>query len=148
MQINEAKRIESKLEVTTFLEQLHYALKSGKARIIFQKKRSSDENRDEKYTNRYTISKLFPDEDEVDALKRELAYLSYQDYIETVKDLDFPEKSDMRVFGKKYSDQDVYIKIRVELLNNIGIYGDNYIFVLSFHFAEHNFLENDFPYKK
>ena len=89
MQINEAKRIESKLEVTTFLEQLHYALKSGKARIIFQKKRSSDENRDEKYTNRYTISKLFPDEDEVDALKRELAYLSYQDYIETVKDLDF-----------------------------------------------------------
>ena len=54
----------------------------------------------------------------------------------------------MRVFGKKYSDQDVYIKIRVELLNNIGIYGDNYIFVLSFHFAEHNFLENDFPYKK
>ncbi|HHW22919.1 MAG TPA: hypothetical protein GXX26_08575 [Clostridiaceae bacterium] len=84
----------------------------------------------------------------MDALKRELAYLSYQDYIETVKDLDFPEKSDMRVFGKKYSDQDVYIKIRVELLNNIGIYGDNYIFVLSFHFAEHNFLENDFPYKK
>lgn len=38
MQINETKRIESKIEVITFLEQLRYALKSGKAKIIFQKK--------------------------------------------------------------------------------------------------------------
>lgn len=148
MQINETKRIESKIEVITFLEQLRYALKSGKAKIIFQKKRSAEENKDEKYTNRYTIAKLFPDKDEVDVLKRELAYLNYQDYIETIKDLDFPKRSDMRVFGKKYSNEDVYIKIRVELLNNIGTIGDNYIFILSFHFAEYNFLETDFPYRK
>lgn len=145
---NEERRIESKLGVKTYLDQLKYALLSGNAKINFQKKREVDENRDEKYTNKYTIYKLFPDEDEVSVLKRELASLSEQDYIETVKDLRYTNRSDMRVFGKKYSNEDVYIKIRVELLSAIATGGDNYIFVMSFHFAEKEFLESDFPYSK
>ena len=78
-------------------------------------------------------------------LKRELARLTVHDYIETVKDNRFPKRSAMRVFGKKYSEEDVYIKIRVEL---IGANGSNYIFVMSFHFAEKAFVETDFPYRK
>lgn len=144
----EEKRIENKLKVTTYLDRLKYALQSGKARINFQKKRIVDENRDEKYTNKYTMLTLFPDEDEVEVLKRELACLRCQDYIETVKDTRYPDRSDMRVFGKKYSNKDVYIKIRVELINVIGSGGDNFIFVMSFHFAEEDFVESDFPYRK
>jgi hypothetical protein len=34
-----------------------------------------------------------------------------QEYIETVKDTRHLTRSDMRVFGKKYSNEDVYIKL-------------------------------------
>lgn len=105
-----------------------------------------DENRDEKYTNQYTVNKLFPDENPVDALKRELLTLSVEDYMQTVKDLRFPSRSEMREFGKVYNGtDDVYIKIRVELL---GIYGNTTTFVMSFHFAEKAFTQEMFPYKK
>jgi hypothetical protein len=140
------QRIESRLEVMTYIDRLKYALQSGNARISFQKDRRVDEYRDRKYTNRYTIFALFPDEDEVEVLKRELTGLTDQDYIETVKDKRYPKRSEMRVFGKKFSDEDVYIKIRVELLSSIAT-GGNYIFVMSFHFAEEAFAESDFPYK-
>ena len=146
-EVYEKKKIESKECIKTFLAQLAYALLSGNARINFQKKRVVDDNRDEKYTNRFTMHKLFPNEDEVEVLKRELASLKYQDYIETVRDTRYPERSDMRVFGKKYSNEDVYIKIRVELLNAGGPGGDNYILVMSFHFAEVKFVAANFPYR-
>ena len=138
------KRIENELEVTTYLDRLGYALQSGQAKINFQKDRIVDQNRDNRFTNRYTLLNLFPDEDEVEVLKRELAFLTVENYIETVKDTRFPHKSEMRVFEKKYSHEDVYIKIRVELLTVSG----NNIFVMSFHFAERVFVDNDFPYNK
>lgn len=84
----------------------------------------------------------------MEVLKRELGRLAVQDYIETVKDKRYPNRSEMRVFGKKYIYKDVYIKIRVELINVIDAGGDNYIFVMSFHFAEEEFVEGDFPYRK
>jgi len=145
---NEIKRIESKIEVETYLARLKYALKIGKAKIIFQKDRKVDETRDKKFTNRYTILSLFPDEDEVEVLKRELATLSVEEYIETIKDIRYPRKSDMRVFGRKYAGEDVYIKIRVELVNTTNGFGDNYIFIMSFHYSEEAFDDNDFPYGK
>ena len=148
MSIYEEKRNESKLEVTTYLHRLQYALQSGKAKINFQKNRIVDEKRDEKHTNKYTMLSLFPHEDEVEILKRELANLRCRDCIETVKDTRYPDRKDMRVFGKKYSNEDVYIIIRVELINVTGIGGDNFIFVMSFHFAENTFAESDFPYRK
>ncbi|MCX7633243.1 MAG: hypothetical protein N2Z22_07925 [Turneriella sp.] len=141
----EKSTVESEFDVSTYLERLKYALESGSAKVDFLRDRKVDAARDIKYTNRHTMLTLFPDEDEVAVLKRELAMLTVHDYIETVKDTRFPKRSDMRVFGKKYSDEDVYIKIRVEL---VGAMGSNYILVMSFHFAEKAFVETDFPYRK
>lgn len=137
-------RIESKQEVTAYIQNLQYALTNG-AKIEFQIKRRVDNNRDERYTNQYTINELFPDEDPVEAIKRELLSLSVEEYIRTVKDIRFPKRSEMREFGRVYNEKDdVYIKIRVELL---GLYGQTTTFVMSFHFAERPFTQADFPYK-
>ena len=134
-------RIESELEIKSYIQNLKYALNNG-AHIEFQAIRRVDHNRDERYTNQYTVDKLFPDENPVDALKRELLTLTEEDYIRTVKDLRFPKRSEMREFGKTYNrDEDVYIKIRVEL---IGQYGNITTFVMSFHFAEKVFTSEIF----
>lgn len=138
-------RIESELEVKAYIQDLKFALNNG-AKIEFQAKRLVDEKRDEKYTNQYTVNKLFPEENPVDALKRELLMLSVEDYMQTVKDLRFSKRSEMREFGKVYNGtDDVYIKIRVELL---GMYGNTTTFVMSFHFAEKAFTSEMFPYKR
>lgn len=138
-------RIESELEVKAYIQDLKFALNNG-AQIDFQAKRVVDDKRDEKYTNQYTVNKLFPDENPVDALKRELLTLSVEDYMQTVKDIRFPKRSEMREFGKVYNGtEDVYIKIRVEML---GQYGNTTTFVMSFHFAEKAFTPEMFPYKQ
>ena len=138
-------RIESELEVKAYLQDLKYAVNNG-AQITFQVKRHVDEDREERYTNQYTINTLFPDENPVDALKRELLALTVEEYIQTVKDLRFPKRSEMREFGKVYNgNEDVYIKIRVELL---GQYGNTTLFIMSFHFAEKPFAVEMFPYRK
>lgn len=52
----------------------------------------------------------------------------------------------MREFGKIYNGKDeVYIKIRVELL---GMYGSPTTFVMSFHFDEKTFMSDMFPHRK
>ena len=138
-------RIETELEVKAYIQDLQYALNNG-AQIDFQVKRRVDEDRDERFTNQYTVNKLFPDENPVDALKRELLTLTVEDYMQTVKDLRFPKRSEMREFGKVYNgNEDVYIKIRVELL---GLYGNTTTFIMSFHFAEKAFTPDMFPYRK
>ena len=138
-------RIETELEVKAYIQDLKYALNNG-AQIDFQVKRRVDEDRDERFTNQYTVNKLFPDENPVDALKRELLTLTVEDYMQTVKDLRFPKRSEMREFGKVYNgNEDVYIKIRVELL---GLYGNTTTFIMSFHFAERAFTPDMFPYRK
>ena len=142
--MNEVIRIESEPEVKTYLDRLKYAIKNG-AEIKFQISRFVDANRDIKFTNQYTVSTLFPDENPIEALKRELLTLTTENYIQTVRDLSFPERSEMRVFGKTYnSTDDVYIKIRVELL---GEYGNTTTFVMCFHFAERALSEDQYPYR-
>lgn len=145
---NEIKRIETRIEVETYLDRLKYAIESGSAIIQFAKERYIDKKRNKKHTNKYTMSVLFPDEDFVTALKRELMKLTVEEYIETVKDINRPSYSEFRVFGRQYLDQDVYIKIRVELVSSVHGSGENYIFVMSFHFAEFKFRKEEFPYKK
>jgi len=145
--LGEKRVIESKIEVTTFLDRLKYLLQAGTALLYFQTHRKVDMDRDIKYSNRYTMSKLFPNEDEVEVLKRELARLTVHDYTETVKDQRYPNRSNMRVFGKRYLGKDVYVKVRVEVLNGYGG-GTGHIFVMSFHFAEIGFCDCDFPYVK
>lgn len=138
-------RIESELEVKAYIQNLKYALNHG-AKLNFQVKRLVDENRDERFTNQYTVNTLFPNENPAEALKRELLSLSVEEYMKTVKDFRFPNRSEMREFGKVYNgSQDVYIKIRVELL---GTDGQATTFVMSFHFAEKAFTSDMFPYRK
>ena len=138
-------RIESEPEVRAFLQNLNYALDNG-AKIVFQIQRLVDEKRDIKYTNQYTISTLFPNENPKEALKQELRSLKVENYMRTVKDVRFPKRSELREFGKTYnSTDDVYIKIRVELL---GDFGQTSTFVMSFHFAEKPLLPEMFPYRK
>lgn len=143
--MNSHTRIESELEVKAYIQDLRYALENG-ARIEFQVRRLVDNKRDERYTNQYTMNTLFPNEDPVEALKRELKTLSVEEYMRTVRDYRFPNRSEMREFGKVYNGtDDVYIKIRVELL---GMYGNTTTFVMSFHFAERAFTPEMFPYRK
>lgn len=139
---------ESKLEVQTLLDRLKYAIKSGSVKLNFQKDRNVDQMRVKRHTNRYTISHLFPEEDEIEVLKRELTLLTVEEYIETVKDVKYPHRSEMRVFGKQYSKDDVYIKIRVELISSAHASGENFILVMSFHYSEWKFEDTNFPYKK
>lgn len=144
---NTEYRIESEEEVNTYLAQLRYALDAG-AELNFQIERKVDEERAEKYTNKYTVAYLFPDENPKNALKRELKKLTVQEYLRTVKDRRFPNRSEMREFGKVYnSNEEIYIKIRVELLGKLG-FGNHTTFVMSFHFAEKPFSEEIFPYRK
>lgn len=140
-------RIETELEVRTYIDNIKYALDRG-AKLSFQEIRKVDEDRDEIYTNKYTMANLFPDENPTDVLKRELKSLKVEDYLRTVKDTRFPNKSEMREFGKVYNSTDeVYIKVRVELLN-VAAYGAHTVFVMSFHFAEKPFSQEVFPYRK
>ena len=90
LEVTEEKRIEKKLDVSTYLDRLKYALSNGQAKIQFQHDRLVDNQRESKFTNRFIIADLFPDEDEVLTLKRELNLLNILDYIETVKEEDFP----------------------------------------------------------
>ena len=90
-----AERIESELEVKTYLDRLRYALDNG-ATIQLQVIRKVDIDRAPQFTNRYTIAELFPDEDPVNALKRELRALTVKNYIRTVSDINMPNRSEMR----------------------------------------------------
>ena len=142
---NETHRVEKKEEVEAYIAKLIYALGNSRGQIIFQKERKSDQKRDPKYTNKYTVADLFSNEAPQKALKRELKKLSVREYIDTVKDNDYPDRSEMRVFGRVYpGSKEVYIKIRVELLK---FNCDHEVFVMSFHFAEHPLSEETFPYK-
>lgn len=142
----EESRIESWSEVSTYLARLRYALNNG-ATINFQRFRKVDDERDERYTNDYTMNELFPDENPKEVLRRELLTLTVGAYLRTVKDHRFPNKDDLREFGKVYNGTDeVYIKIRVELFDKSGA-GQHTTFVMSFHFAEKPFSEETFPYR-
>lgn len=142
---NETHRVEKKEEVEAYIAKLIYALGNSRGQIIFQKERKSDQKRDPRYTNKYTVADLFSNEAPQKALKRELKKLSVREYIDTVKDNDYPDRSEMRVFGRVYpGSKEVYIKIRVELLK---FNCDHGVFVMSFHFAEHPLSEETFPYK-
>lgn len=145
MPIETNARIETELDMKAYIQNLKFAINNG-AKINFQIKRIVDDKREEKFTNQYTVNTLFPDDNPVEVLRRELLLLTAEDYIQTVKDLRFPNRSEMREFGKVYNGKDeVYIKIRVELL---GMYGSATTFVMSFHFAEKAFTKEMFPYRK
>ncbi len=145
---HEKRRIEGRFDIQTYIDRLVYALENESTKINFLRDRQIDKKKNKRFTNRYTIERLFPDEDEIRILKRELALLTVEEYIETLEDIRYPNRSEMRVFGRKYFDEDVYIKIRVELISLTHANGDSFILVMSFHYAEEAFKELDFPYRK
>lgn len=145
---NVKKYIEERMSVSTYISRLKYAIDSSQAKIQFQQERYVDKERDQKYTNRYTMAKLFPNEDPIVALKRELSNIKLEEYIETVKDIRYVKRSDMRVFGRMYDSEGVYIKIRVELLSSASSDAGNFIFVMSFHYSTQGFEGVTFPYGK
>lgn len=71
----EETRIESRLEVQSYLQDLCHALANG-AQIKFQELRQVDKSRNIRYTNRFTVADLFPDENPVDAIRHELQTLT------------------------------------------------------------------------
>lgn len=101
-------RIESELEVKAYIQDLKFSLNNG-AQIDFQVKRVVDEKRDEKYTNQYTVNRLFPDENPVDALKRELLTLSVEDYMRTVRIQDFRKEARCVSLERSITGQKMYI---------------------------------------
>lgn len=143
-QTDEIKRIESKLDVKTFIDRIHYSISSKKFHLNFQIDRFVDSDRNSRYTNRGTINLLFPNDDVYEVLKNEILTLELKNYLSTVKDLRFPNRSELRVFAKKYDDY-VYIKIRVELASKLA-YGNDLIYILSFHYSDIVLKEKDFPY--
>ncbi len=74
-QQNLDSRTESRQEVETYIARLKCALKTDSAKIKFQKNRRVDRNRDKRYTNAYTIARLFPKQNPNEVLKKELAKL-------------------------------------------------------------------------
>lgn len=134
------------VRVTAFIAKLKYVLADPNCQIRLQFDRRNDANRPVRYTNRYTISKLFSKLDPVKVMKRELANLSVQDYVETISDRTKTNLSDFYVFSKEYEGSNVYIKIRVEALSPQA-FGQNYVFVMSFHFAEFPISHSDFPHR-
>ena len=142
---NELSRVETELEVSSYIQKVNYALDHD-SQITVQIERRVDERRDNRYTNKFTFADLFPDESPTDAIKHELRTLKVSEYIETVKDIRFPKRSEMRVFGRLYPEKgDVYIKIRVELM---GENGKHDTYVMSFHYAEESFDKDTFPYRE
>lgn len=141
----EKRRIETREEVNAYLARLRYLL-NNKTGITIQLKRNVDEIKPIQNTNQFTVTDLFPDENPEEALKRELATLTVQEYLGTVKDTHFPKKSEMREFGKVYEGaKEVYIKFRVEILASAN---EPPLFVMSFHYAMIPFDKEVFPYKE
>ena len=140
---NQDRRIESKEDIERYIKDLRFALNNG-ASINLIKERKVDAHRDNRFTNKYTLSFLFPDENPVQALRKELQLLDVSNYLYTSRDRDDPGKSELRVFGRAYNGEDVYIKIRVELISDTGKAS---VLVLSFHYALHDLINGNYPYK-
>lgn len=136
-----SKRVQSIAEVKDMLARLKYAIKSNPSfKIIVTRK--SDEGKQLQYTNKYTLDNLFPNESPAEALRNELVTLSVEEYKETLTDDLYPEK-DLHVFIRQYDEQQVFIKIRAELLTSTG---RSLLVVISFHFAEYEVKLSELPH--
>ena len=97
----ERARIESELEVRSYLQNLRYAL-AHDARVEINYERKVDKKRELQYRNNYTLMELFGKRNLVAVMRRELQTLTLEEYMRTVKDLRYPNRTEMREFGKVY----------------------------------------------
>ena len=68
--MSEQQLVYTKDEVETYLVRSKYAIEDKHSRFIIQELREVDKNRNIRYTNQYTVSQLFPDDNPVDLLKK------------------------------------------------------------------------------
>lgn len=138
--------VEDSSVVSTFLAKLKFMLENPCTSIQLDKKKS-DQFKPYEYTNKFTLSNLFPNENPVDAMKRELRLLSLCDYLHTAVDVVNPKSPNYYVFAKKF-DKFVYIKVKIVVFNGSIPGQQDTILVMSFHYAEHLINENSFRYLK
>lgn len=138
--------IEDRPSVEAYIANTTLALKDSHTEVRIQFDRLKDKYRDERYTTRYTLGELFPDEAPSTALRRELSNLKPEEYIRPVPDSVNENKPAFWEFGRTYTGKgDVYIKIRTVLLDQQC--GNNHsVFIMSFHFATSPLSEEVFPY--
>jgi len=101
-QQNLDSRIESRQEVGTYIARLKYALKSNSLKIKYQEIRQIDIKREDRYTNDFLMKDLFPGQDPIIVLEKELLKIKSEEYIKTVKDINKLDRSEMRVYGREY----------------------------------------------
>lgn len=147
MSKNSSARIEQKFVVEHFISEVKEALLNDSTQLSTEQKREEDEA--ELHENIMSI--LFPNEDETTVLKRELANLTSEDYLETLKDKKFPNKSETRVFAKKYDEDYIFLHVRMETLVQSESDETVKALIMSLHFRDEDDDEieiADFPYKE
>lgn len=110
--------------VQIFLTELKTILISDKCELdILPKKK--DEDSTDPFTTQNKMIDLGYDTDDV---KRELLTLTEKEYIETIVDSKDSTKPPFFVFGKKITQKDVYIKVKIRDKST------NKVFCISFHY--------------
>lgn len=137
--MKDGRIVENRDCIKEYLSKLRFVLENRRCSVYFQELRNCDQDRTIKHTNKFTVNKLFPDENIVNALKRELGLLEVVDYLYSLKDKKFPKKAMLSVFAKKYDGEYVYIKIRVETIVSVVV-------VISFHFSSTIIEDDEFVY--
>ena len=116
-----------------------------KVLIIDSDLRKGRQHRIFKKSNRTGFSDLLKElrgkmeKDKVEKIEEELKNLNIKQYVECCPDERNPKSADYYVFSKKYQENQVYIKLKIQSYNN------KIILCMSFHYAEYEL--NSFPYK-
>jgi hypothetical protein len=145
MNRDDIHRTESIQDVRLFIDELRAVLSVKKSEIYLLEIKSSEAGRPKFMSNIATISELFPDEFPHIALRRELMKLSHQMYMHSMADMYFPLTASFHVFGMRYGDKDVYIKLKIEFETDKSLKNGTVI-VISFHYSTKKFSGSDFPY--
>lgn len=142
---NKTNWIEDRSEVLAFLAKLKHMLENQRTIIKLENNRKSDQYKKIEFTNRFTFSDLFPNENPVEVLRRELNLLSICEYMHTAVDVINPKAPNYYVFAKKIGKY-VYIKIKIVVFNGSTPGQPDTALVMSFHYAEYMIDDKSFPY--
>jgi len=138
MSKNYNHRIEQKFVVQHFIEQLRETLRNEALELFIQNEEEQDQEVDAEDLDQNALSVLFPNQDAAIVLTQGMRELAIGDYLETVKDKRFPNKSERRVFVKTIADQLLSVSVRLES-DLAHVYVEVSVFEES---------EADFPFKK
>lgn len=138
MSKNYNHRIEQKFVVQHFIEQLRETLRNEALELFIQNEEEQDQEVDAEDLDQNALSVLFPNQDAAVVLTQGMRELAIGDYLETVKDKRFPNKSERRVFVKTIADQLLSVSVRLE-----SDLAQVYVEVSGFEESE-----ADFPFKK